>query len=157
MIDSTSRWPEAVPLSSITVEACARAFISARVLRLGFWGSWLPASTLRVTEWLSDFTILWNPLSQQDWLVPIGSLTCLCWCSAFGPPPRMILVFSCRGSSWYSSFLPRQVPQTPSATLWCFSPTGWTCSYWFLRPSSASCNPSASTLIPPDCWVCVCL
>ena len=35
MIDRTSRWPEAVPLSFITVEACARAFISTWVSRFG--------------------------------------------------------------------------------------------------------------------------
>ena len=33
MIHRTSRWPEAVPLSSITVETCARAFISTWVSR----------------------------------------------------------------------------------------------------------------------------
>ena len=31
----TSRWPEAVPLSSITSESCARAFISTWVSRFG--------------------------------------------------------------------------------------------------------------------------
>ena len=35
MIDRTSRWPEAVPLSSITYESCARAFISPWVSRFG--------------------------------------------------------------------------------------------------------------------------
>ena len=35
MIDRTSRWPEAVPLSSFTVETCARAFISTWVSRFG--------------------------------------------------------------------------------------------------------------------------
>ena len=35
MIDRTSRWPEAVPLSSITAETCTRAFISTWVSRFG--------------------------------------------------------------------------------------------------------------------------
>ena len=35
MIDRTSRWPEAVPLSSISAESCARAFISTWVSRFG--------------------------------------------------------------------------------------------------------------------------
>ena len=35
MIDRTSRWPEAVPLSSITAESCSRAFISTWVSRFG--------------------------------------------------------------------------------------------------------------------------
>ena len=35
MIDRASRWPEAIPLSSITVESCARAFISTWVSRFG--------------------------------------------------------------------------------------------------------------------------
>ena len=35
MIDRTSRWLEAVPLSSITSKACARAFISTWVSRCG--------------------------------------------------------------------------------------------------------------------------
>ena len=35
MIDRTSRWPEAVPLSSITAESCARAFIASWVSRFG--------------------------------------------------------------------------------------------------------------------------
>ena len=35
MIDRTSRWPEAVPLSSITKETCARAFISTWDSRFG--------------------------------------------------------------------------------------------------------------------------
>ena len=35
MIDRTSRWPEAVPLSSITAEACARDFISSWVSKFG--------------------------------------------------------------------------------------------------------------------------
>ena len=35
MIDRTSRWPEAVPLSSITAETCARAFISTWVSQFG--------------------------------------------------------------------------------------------------------------------------
>ena len=35
MIDRTSRWPEAVPLSSISTESCARAFISSWVSRFG--------------------------------------------------------------------------------------------------------------------------
>ena len=35
MIDRTSRWPEAVPLSSITSESCARAFISTWISRFG--------------------------------------------------------------------------------------------------------------------------
>ena len=35
MIDRTSRWPEAVPLSSITSESCTRAFISTWVSRFG--------------------------------------------------------------------------------------------------------------------------
>jgi Integrase core domain/Integrase zinc binding domain len=35
MIDRTSRWPEAVPLSSITAEACADAFVSGWIARFG--------------------------------------------------------------------------------------------------------------------------
>ena len=35
MIDRTSRWPAAVPLSSITSKACTRAFISSWVSRFG--------------------------------------------------------------------------------------------------------------------------
>ena len=35
MIDRTSKWPEADPLSSITAESCAQAFISAWVSRFG--------------------------------------------------------------------------------------------------------------------------
>ena len=35
MIDRTYRWPEAVPLSSITTETCARAFISTWVSQFG--------------------------------------------------------------------------------------------------------------------------
>ena len=35
MIDRTSRWPEAVPLSSITGETCARAFNSTLVSQFG--------------------------------------------------------------------------------------------------------------------------
>ena len=35
MIDRTFRWPEAIPLSSITTETCARAFISTWVSRFG--------------------------------------------------------------------------------------------------------------------------
>ena len=35
MIDRTSRWPEAVPLSSITAEACAWTFIATWVSRFG--------------------------------------------------------------------------------------------------------------------------
>ena len=35
VIDRTSWWPDAVPLSSITAEACARAFISMWVSRFG--------------------------------------------------------------------------------------------------------------------------
>ena len=35
MIDRTLRWPEAIPLSSITAESCARAFISTWVSRFG--------------------------------------------------------------------------------------------------------------------------
>ena len=35
MIDRTFRWPEAVPLSSITSETCARAFISTWVSQFG--------------------------------------------------------------------------------------------------------------------------
>ena len=35
MINRTSRWPEAVPLSSITAESCSRAFISTWVSRFG--------------------------------------------------------------------------------------------------------------------------
>ena len=35
MIDRTSRWLEAVPLSSITSESCAQAFISTWVSRFG--------------------------------------------------------------------------------------------------------------------------
>ena len=35
VIDRTSRWPEAVSLSSVTSEACARAFISTLVSRFG--------------------------------------------------------------------------------------------------------------------------
>ena len=35
IIDRTSRWPEAVPLSSISTESCARAFISSWVSRFG--------------------------------------------------------------------------------------------------------------------------
>ena len=34
IIDRTSRWPEAVPLLSITAESCARAFISTWILRI---------------------------------------------------------------------------------------------------------------------------
>ena len=33
MIDRTTRWPEAVPLSSISTESCVRAFISTWVSR----------------------------------------------------------------------------------------------------------------------------
>ena len=35
MIDRTTRWPEAVPLSSISTESCVRAFISSWVSRFG--------------------------------------------------------------------------------------------------------------------------
>ena len=35
MINRTTRWPEAVPLSSISTEACVRAFISSWVSRFG--------------------------------------------------------------------------------------------------------------------------
>ena len=35
MIDRTTRWPEAVPLSSISTESCVRAFISTWVSRFG--------------------------------------------------------------------------------------------------------------------------
>ena len=35
MIDRTSRWPEAVPLSSISTKSCARAFISTWISRYG--------------------------------------------------------------------------------------------------------------------------
>ena len=35
MIDRTKRWPEAVPLSSISTEACVRAFISSWFSRFG--------------------------------------------------------------------------------------------------------------------------
>ena len=35
MIDRTTRWPEAVPLSSITAESCIQAFISTWVSRFG--------------------------------------------------------------------------------------------------------------------------
>ena len=35
MIDRTTRWPEAVPLSSISTEVCVRTFISAWVSRFG--------------------------------------------------------------------------------------------------------------------------
>jgi len=35
MIDRTTRWPEAVPLSSISAESCVRAFISTWVSRFG--------------------------------------------------------------------------------------------------------------------------
>ena len=35
MIDRTTRWPEAVPLSSISTEACVRAFISSWISRFG--------------------------------------------------------------------------------------------------------------------------
>ena len=35
MINRTSRWPEAVPLASITTKSCARAFISSWVSRFG--------------------------------------------------------------------------------------------------------------------------
>jgi len=35
MIDSTTRWPEAVPLSSISTEAWLRAFISSWISRFG--------------------------------------------------------------------------------------------------------------------------
>jgi len=35
MIDRTTRWPEAVPLSSISTETCVRAFISSWISRFG--------------------------------------------------------------------------------------------------------------------------
>ena len=35
MIDRSTRWPEAVPLSSISTEACVRAFISSWISRFG--------------------------------------------------------------------------------------------------------------------------
>ncbi len=35
MIDRTTRWPEAVPLASISTESCVRAFISSWVSRFG--------------------------------------------------------------------------------------------------------------------------
>ena len=35
MIDRTTPWPEAVPLSSISTETCVKAFISAWILRFG--------------------------------------------------------------------------------------------------------------------------
>ena len=89
MIDRTSRWPKAIPLSFITEEKCAWAFISTWVSRFGVptlltsdrgaqftCSIWLevcsivgisriklPASILRAMEWLSIFIALSKPLS----------------------------------------------------------------------------------------------
>ena len=163
--------------SSILTEACA-----GHSSQLGFWGSesqlswplievWSShppfgsevCSILRILRILnSNFHPQSNGMIERFHRSLTSSirarLACSDWVSHLPPvlPKGWFWFFSCRGSLWYSSVSPRRVPRTHRATSGCFSPTSWMCSFWFLRTSSASCNPSASTLSPPDYWVRVC-
>ena len=60
MIDRTTPWPEAVPLSSISTETCVKAFISAWILRFG-----VPA-TLTSDRGAQFTSSVWTQVS--DWV-----------------------------------------------------------------------------------------
>ena len=67
MIDRTTRWPEAVPLSSISTETCVKAFISTWISRFG-----IPATltSVRGAQFISSFwagvcRVLGNSASQN--------------------------------------------------------------------------------------------
>ena len=81
MIDRTSRWPEAVPLSSITGETCARAFIST-------WVSKFEVPALLTTDRGSQFT-------SSFWLEVCSILGILrILTTSFHPQSNGMIVFS---------------------------------------------------------------
>ena len=186
MIDRTSRWSEAVPLSSITAESCARAFISSWVLRFGvpalltsdrgaqFTSSvWSEVcSVLRITRiQTTSFHSQSNGIIERfhrSWKSALGarmagsdrfsqlSLVMLGLRTALKDDSRFSPAEAVYGTHLS---LPDEFIKHSGVSSGGFSLEGGACNLRFLRTSLSSYNYSsfsASASIPPDCCVRFC-
>ena len=165
-------WPHnplATPLTSISAESCARAFISTWIM---YWDPALLTSDrgaqftssfwARVCETLKIFhstktsfhpqpkgmierfhrslkSSLWARLAGQDWVQHLPLVL-------LGPQRRFWL-HPCWGPFWYSVSCPWTILGCSRSAFDRFSPKDWLCHHWILQTCSSShlsCSPKTS-------------